>query len=234
MQSKRCSSSAASASSPCRPRRSRRRRRRRSARRSPRAGRRRPRPPAAASRRARGSSDAPNAVVEASLRRPASRGRRPRPRERRAAPSLVAGDRCAPGCGASPGSRFRRSSTVQPSMYRQLDVEHDRVGLVARAPAPAPRRRACATTPLKPLRARSSSTVRANVGVVLDDQHDPVARLDRRRGRPATVARQQRRGSSRLAELDGRRAAGDPACARGALELAPRTATSRRRSARPA
>ena len=76
------------------------------------------------------------------------------------------------------GCRLSWSSTVQPSRHRQAHVEHDRVGLELvreRQAGVAAQRDEALEAPL----ARDLELRAGEVGVVLDDQHDPVALLDR-------------------------------------------------------
>ena len=109
--------------------------------------------------------------------RPASRGSR---RRRACRPRCVSSstEMTWTGMWRVRGSCLRRSSSVQPSMSGQPEVERDRVRLVARAPAPAPSSPSLRDQALEALLARQLEQDRRERRVVLDDEQDAVAGLD--------------------------------------------------------
>ena len=135
------------------------------------------------------------------------------------------------------GWRLRWSSTVQPVHHRQRQVEEDRVRPVLVREREAARRRASATTPLKPRSRATPSSVVGEVGVVLDDQHDAVARLDLvavvRRPRPGREQRLGRRDGSTASRSPVELAAERRRLRRGSTSRAARSARRLRRRIGP-
>ena len=98
------------------------------------------------------------------------------------------------------GCRLSRSSTRPAVEHRQAHVEHDRVRpelAGERQAGVAPQR----DEPLEAALARDLELGAGEVGVVLDDQHDAVARLDRVAVVLDPARDQQRRIESRLAAV---------------------------------